>query len=166
MRGVSLMVLGVMLAGCASPPPVASGVPVRLIGGEQANLFDPAVVHLVTEGSVTWRGESGHHTVTFERDVNGNGTAPESGDLGPGQVFTVSFPAAGTYAYRCRYHSGDFGAGKGHDRHRHRALSTLAGLRSRHLEPLRRFLPFREDKGPARVSVRAGPLGERAQLTL
>lgn len=123
--GVAL--LAVTLAGCTSPPPSAnppgsggSSQPapsgpahVQAVGGEQGNFFQPNQTSVKAGQQVTWTGQSGHHTVTFQQAVDGNGTAPDSGDLGPGQGFTLRFPAPGTYAYRCRYHSSGFGPGGG-----------------------------------------------------
>lgn len=82
---------------------------------------------------VNWTDQSGHHTVTFERDVNGNGTAPDSGDVGPGQSFPLTFPTPGTYQYRCRYHSSDFGPGKGMTAGRSPFWMRLSTSRSQHI---------------------------------
>jgi plastocyanin len=112
----------VVLAGCTSPSPGAGpgsgsagdgATVVKALGGGTTNVFDPVAAQVQAGGKVRWVDESGHHTVTFQRDVNGNGTKPDSGDLGPGQTFELAFPTPGTYAYRCIYHSSGFDPGQG-----------------------------------------------------
>lgn len=117
MRLPLLAAAALLLAGCSAPPPSPGdgGGPlvVRAVGGGTSNVFEPAEVRVEPGGAVRWVGDSGHHTVTFERDVNGNGTAPDSGDLGPGQSYELALPRAGSYRYRCIYHSSGFGASEG-----------------------------------------------------
>ena len=61
--------------------------------------FNPATTTASAGGTVTWtNADSVAHTVTFD-----NG--PDCGQLAAGKSVTVTFPAAGTYAYHCTIHS-------------------------------------------------------------
>lgn len=108
-----------VLAGCAAPsqPPGPGGQPagpteVKALGSECGQCFEPAKVTVEAGAKVHWADVSGSHTVTFKDPVDG-GAAPDSGNLDPGQSYELTFPKAGVYEYRCRYHSSDFGEGKG-----------------------------------------------------
>jgi plastocyanin len=86
---------------------------VRALGGGTTNVFEPAEVRVGVGETVVWSDESGSHTVTFEAAIDGGGARPDSGNLDPGQHYTLTFPSPGAYEYRCIYHSSGFGPGKG-----------------------------------------------------
>lgn len=105
MRALPLLALAAFLAGCATPAAEPSLV-VHSVQEGGANLFEPRSLTVARGASVTWDvvGE-GHHTVDFLSPIDAAGTLPSSGDLGPGETFTVTFPEPGTYRYYCKYHS-------------------------------------------------------------
>ena len=83
----------------AAAPTCASG----LGTGQQvaaANIqFTPTTSSVSAGGTVTWtNGDTVAHTITFD-----NG--PDCGNLAPASSTTVTFSAAGTYAYHCKIHS-------------------------------------------------------------
>jgi plastocyanin len=81
-----------------------------------ATLFEPSSLTIDAGDSVTWTSTA-DHTVTFGTlppgvpnrqpvggtSYSGSGTV-SSGHLPAGQRFTLTFPRAGTYAYRCLLH--------------------------------------------------------------
>lgn len=70
------------------------------------NVFDPGVVRVPAGGTVIWTNDGNSpHTVTAD-----DGRF-DSGNLAPGQAFTLTFPTPGVYAYHCRYHGGPGGVG-------------------------------------------------------
>ncbi|MBI4392768.1 MAG: hypothetical protein HY556_03085 [Euryarchaeota archaeon] len=71
-----------------------------------SNVFDPTTLKVAVGDKVTWDVTgAGHHTVTFHTSVAPGGPVPDSDDVGLGSTFDVTFPAAGSYEYYCRYHS-------------------------------------------------------------
>lgn len=61
--------------------------------------FTPPSTSVGVGGTVTWtNGDTVTHTITFD-----NG--PDCGHLAAASSLTVTFPAAGTYAYHCTIHS-------------------------------------------------------------
>jgi plastocyanin len=61
--------------------------------------FDPVLTGVAVGDSVTWTNYGAeHHTVTSD-DSSFN-----SGNLAPGESFTATFAATGSYTYRCRIH--------------------------------------------------------------
>ncbi len=95
--------------GSTTPAPQASaatgGAPTCAAGvgtGQQVTAvdiqFNPGAVTANAGGTVSWtNGDSVTHTVTFD-----NG--PDCGNLVAASSLTVTFPAAGTYAYHCTIH--------------------------------------------------------------
>ncbi len=64
------------------------------------NFYEPTRVTVPVGGSVTWtNGGNEPHTATA-RDRE----ALQSGTLTPGENFTETFEAAGTYEYFCEFH--------------------------------------------------------------
>ncbi len=79
-------------ATCASGP--GAGQQVAAVDIQ----FNPSTATVAAGGTVTWtNGDSVAHTITFD-----NG--PDCGNLAPASSTTVTFPAAGTYAYHCKIH--------------------------------------------------------------
>ena len=79
------------------PPPPASAVVVA------ANrTYTPATVTIAPNGQVTWQMDDDRHTVTF------SGPKPTGGDIPETRNSSVdrTFPAPGTYPYRCLKHEG------------------------------------------------------------
>ena len=61
--------------------------------------FDPDTVTITAGETVTWTNEeSTNHTVTADEGQF------ESGDLGSGETFSLTFDEAGSYAYHCSVH--------------------------------------------------------------
>lgn len=88
------------------PPPADNGgnpPPPPSNGGQNATVsigsnFGPHQVSVPVGGTVTWTNNSSMpHTAT--------GSGFDSGNLNPGQSFSHTFNAAGTYDYVCSYHS-------------------------------------------------------------
>jgi plastocyanin len=68
--------------------------------------FNPAVRAVARGDAVKWRNVGSRtHTVTLKNNFN----FFTSKSLGPGQVYTKTFPGAGTYAYLCIIHPGQSG---------------------------------------------------------
>ena len=62
--------------------------------------FDPAAATVGAGGKVTWtNADSVDHTVTFD-----DATVQSSGMLKTGVPFSVTFAAAGSFAYHCAIH--------------------------------------------------------------
>lgn len=83
----------------ASAPAASSG------GGSGVSIanfkFDPANATVAAGGSLTWTNkDDAAHTVTFE-----DASITSSGNLNKDQTFSATFPAAGTFAYKCSIHS-------------------------------------------------------------
>lgn len=118
MRPLSFLflLLSLALAGCTSPGDDEEKIPANTVlakGGGDNNVFDPKELTVSIGTTVTWRGHSGDHTVTFKAPVNEHEDAPDSGNLAVDQEFEVEFREAGTYGYRCIYHSFGFGENEG-----------------------------------------------------
>lgn len=65
--------------------------------------FSPANITVKTGTKVTWTNkDSMPHTVTETDSLNG----PKSDTLSPGQSYSFTFTAPGTYHYHCTIHSG------------------------------------------------------------
>jgi plastocyanin len=63
------------------------------------NRFEPATITIAPGTTVRWVNNGSHkHTVTSATG------AWDSGDVGPGQVYSATFTQAGTYEYFCRHH--------------------------------------------------------------
>lgn len=61
--------------------------------------FDPALTGVAVGDTVTWTNYGAeHHTVTADD------SSFTSGDLAPGESFSATFAASGSYTYRCRIH--------------------------------------------------------------
>lgn len=75
--------------------------------------FDPATITVPVGATVVWRNmDDERHTVTADPDVLGDpnrvalpeGAEPfDSGDLSPGEQFSLTFTVPGTYLYACRH---------------------------------------------------------------
>lgn len=107
--GLASLILAA-LVGCGDGPTGNGGPPPSSIAVNVGNIFfqsvrngsiDPAVDTLAVGGTVTWTwADAGAHTVRFEDP--GLSESPEYDETG--SVFSMPFPAAGTYAYDCRVH--------------------------------------------------------------
>jgi plastocyanin len=96
MRLVRLLA-GISLLAVALPvlPAAAATVEVHMRGNE----FDPRRVEIDPGDTVTWIGGGFRaHTVTSDDGLF------ESGRLGPGEEFSVTFSEEGFYYYHCRFH--------------------------------------------------------------
>jgi plastocyanin len=106
----SLVGLAFLLAGCGDGPAGTGETPPSSVAVDVGNIFfqsarngsmDPAVDTVAAGGTVTWTWiEAGTHTVRLE-----DAGLPESPEFTDnGSVFSMPFPAAGTYAYDCGVH--------------------------------------------------------------
>lgn len=71
--------------------------------GTATNTFQPQIVAIAANGSVTWSFGAVEHNVTF------SGPAPPGGNSAgrlSNTTFTRTFPNAGTYPYDCTLHAG------------------------------------------------------------
>jgi len=104
------LVSAILLAGCGDGPSGTGDTPPPTAGVDVGNIFfqsdrnasiDPAIDTVATGGTVTWTWiEAGIHTVRFD-----DAGLPESPSFDEdGSVFSMPFPAAGTYTYDCRVH--------------------------------------------------------------
>lgn len=86
-------VVALLLFGLAPPPPALAASPIIVIGES----LSPRHLEVAPGTTVTWRNDSGNrHRI---RSTSGPDEF-DSGNLEPGQAFTFSFSALGTYAYR------------------------------------------------------------------
>jgi plastocyanin len=80
-------------------------------GGEetvaaQDDFFDPDAVHVSVGTTIEWMNTGRNpHTVTADDG------SKDSGNLRPGQSFSITFPGPGVFAYFCRYHGAAGGIG-------------------------------------------------------
>ena len=85
-------------APAGAAPTCASGLGTGQQVAAAATAFTPNTSAVSAGGTVTWtNGDPVSHTVTFN-----NG--PDCGNLATAASITVTFPAAGTYAYHCKIH--------------------------------------------------------------
>lgn len=62
--------------------------------------FTPSTINVSLNTTVTWTNNDGMaHTVTSDTGVF------DSGSIGDGESFEYTFSVAGTYSYKCSYHS-------------------------------------------------------------
>jgi plastocyanin len=66
------------------------------------NYFSPSDLYILPGTAVRWKNYGQHHhTVTSANGVW------DSGELGPGGEFGLTFTRPGSYRYFCRFHSQD-----------------------------------------------------------
>ena len=87
----------------SGPAPVAPSVSSAQVAGGWVSIvdfaFDPNAVYVAPGGTVTWSNIGGAaHTVTS------TGGAFDSGAIGSGGGFSVTFQGAGMYGYYCAIH--------------------------------------------------------------
>jgi plastocyanin len=96
----------------ASPTPApattSTGTPVSIPPGAQvlgSSAYVPNPVTISAGSVVTWtNNDSTAHTASSNTGVFNSGT------IGPGQSFSFTFTAAGTYQYHCTFHQGMVGS--------------------------------------------------------
>lgn len=100
---LAFAIAAVALAGCATPP-ADDALTVHAIGGQgqHTDRFEPASLHVAVGDTVTFKVDSGAHTVDFEEMAGVSSL--QSGNLDEGATHTVTFTEPGTFAYRCAYH--------------------------------------------------------------
>jgi plastocyanin len=63
--------------------------------------FDPATINAKVGDTITWtNNDTTTHTVTLD-----NQSACDTGNITPGATGSLTFTAAGTYAFHCKIHS-------------------------------------------------------------
>jgi len=103
---VVAMVLATALAGCTSEIDrleADAGATIEL----RTVTFEPGDITISVGDAVTFDVVQASHTVDFaEGDGSVEGVSKaHSGNLDPGDTFTVTFTEPGTYPYFCAYHS-------------------------------------------------------------
>ena len=98
-------------AGAVSPVPAATGTSgartpqTYFVQSNDNKVFTPATITVHTGDIVRWTNVgTTPHTVTFA-----DASIPSDPLLDGGQTYEVTFSAAGTYAYHCRFHTGQVG---------------------------------------------------------
>jgi plastocyanin len=94
-----LVVLTVSAAAAGPSGPTASRS-TKVVKGIGAGHWSPTTVRISTGDSIRWRAVSNTHTVTA---YGGNWTFNRT--LTVGSSATFRFAHAGTYRFRCRFHS-------------------------------------------------------------
>lgn len=102
---VASIVAAVALAGCAQQDGGnASGGPYS-VSATQDSTFDPETITIAVGETVEWTNDANFaHTVT-SYDVPSGASSFDSDNMEPGETFSHTFQEAGTYEYRCTYHS-------------------------------------------------------------
>jgi len=100
---ISLLLAVTALALALPASPAANAAPAaRTANGSVAIVdfaFDPQVVTITAGSSVQWANAgAAPHTATSDTGLW------DSGNLGPGNVFSTTFTAPGNYAYHCAIH--------------------------------------------------------------
>lgn len=109
-RSVFPLVLAALLAGCGDGPAGTGETPPSSVTVNVGNVFfqsvrngsmDPATDTVAIGGTVSWTWtELGTHGVRFDDPA-----FPESPEITEsGSVYSVVFPAAGSYTYNCSIH--------------------------------------------------------------
>src|SRR5205085_11333560 len=96
---VAVAVTAALAAGtwiAVIPPALAAGVTIA------DNSYAPTQTIINPGDGVTWTYVSGNRTHTATSD---DGTSFSSGNLTPGNSFSHTFNAVGTFAYHCNFHS-------------------------------------------------------------
>ena len=98
---VTLYLIPVSPLGNAGGSPAGPGVTIEIVGrAVDAWIFRPASLTVTVGTTVTWTNTTNDaHTVTGS-DLQ----FEDSGPIDPGQSFSQTFTAAGTYTYRCGPH--------------------------------------------------------------
>jgi plastocyanin len=90
---------GASPAPSAAPAPQPTSPTTSAAVGLYENRFEPATLTVAPGTTVRWTNHGQHkHTVTSAAEKW------DSGDLGPGQVYSATFSQPGTYEYHCRHH--------------------------------------------------------------
>ena len=97
MMAIAAMVFAILVPGNVSAQDAVS---------VQDNQFMPATLQATVGSTITWSHDgASQHTVTAD-----DGSF-DSGTLNPGDSFTMTFTAPGTYAYYCAFHGAPGGQG-------------------------------------------------------
>jgi plastocyanin len=91
-------------AGCAGV--TCAAIPTEVVSMHDLEFF-PEIIIVASGSTVTWTNTDGAaHNVTFD-----GGAVPASGTVDAGTNKALTMPtAAGTYAYKCTFHSGMSGS--------------------------------------------------------
>jgi len=112
---IRLMLMSVVLiasAACGSSsnpmtPSTPAGNNVSIVSGSSAlttTAYSPNPIVLAVGGTATWKNnDSVAHTATA------NDGTWDSGSIAPGATFSRTFPAAGSFPYKCTIHPGMVG---------------------------------------------------------
>lgn len=120
LAGVAVLAVLVLVAcggssggGYGSSTPASTSTPASGSGGSAVSIanfaFSPQTLTVKAGTTVTWTNNDGApHTVT---STDGPSTSAkttgtfDSGNLGQGETFSVTFDKAGTYYYECTFHA-------------------------------------------------------------
>ena len=84
-----------------APAPPAAPAPSSATVSAEDHAFAPSVVTIAAGGTVTWRMTDDEHDVTWTGPAPVGGNIPKTDE---GVSVSRTFPAPGTYAYRCARH--------------------------------------------------------------
>ena len=91
----------------STPTPSGSAASVSIVSGASTmttSAYSPNPITVAVGGTVTWtNNDSTAHTATA------NGGTFSSGTIAPGGKFSMTFPSAGSFPYRCTFHPGMVG---------------------------------------------------------
>lgn len=110
---VAIVLVAVALAGCAEDGGNGTdgdGGPYSVAANSQSD-FDPQSRTIQVGETIVWENTAGFaHTVT-SYDVPQGASSFDSGNMDGGDTFEHTFQTAGTYQYRCEYHSSSSNGG-------------------------------------------------------
>ena len=99
-------------AACSSSsspttPSNASGTPVSIVSGATTlttTAYSPNPIVLAVGGTATWKNND-----NVAHTASANDGTWDSGSIAPGASFSRTFPAAGSFPYKCTFHPGMVG---------------------------------------------------------
>lgn len=109
---IGVVLVAVALAGCAQDGGNGTddGGPYSVAADSNSD-FDPRSLTIQVGETIVWENTAGFaHTVT-SYDVPDGASSFDSGNLDGGETFEHTFETAGTYQYRCEYHSSSSNGG-------------------------------------------------------
>lgn len=108
---VAIVLVAVALAGCAEDGGNGTDGGPYSVAADSNSDFDPASLTIAAGETVEWENTAGFaHTVT-SYDIPDGASSFESGNMEGGDTFEHTFQTAGTYRYRCEYHSSSSNGG-------------------------------------------------------
>jgi len=101
MRRLKLLIPAIALVAVFAMAPAAnSAVVVKGVSGPAGFHWKPKTTNVTRGTRVTWKAVAGTHTVTAYR-----GSWNKNTTINQGQSTSFTFNSAGTYSFRCLFHS-------------------------------------------------------------